>query len=251
MIVCHEHKFIFIKTRKTAGTSIELSLSRFAGPDDVLTRVIPDDEKIRTELGITARNYRGRFNPLPEILHGSLREKWQAVRESIKGNKFRNHARGFKVMHRVGRKVWDSYFKFCFERNPWDKTVSHYYWNRAKRGNSDLTWEEYLKRVALPVDAFRWHRRGRMMVDFVGRFENLKEDLAAAMAHAGIEFDGWLPRAKGAVRDPESRPYQRFIDDAARTKIARAFATEIDLLGYRFEEKGREGRLTRRELGSA
>jgi hypothetical protein len=36
MIISHEHKFIFVKTRKTAGTSIEIALSKFCGPDDVI-----------------------------------------------------------------------------------------------------------------------------------------------------------------------------------------------------------------------
>ena len=33
MIVSHEHKFIFLKTKKTAGTSIELALTKLCGPD--------------------------------------------------------------------------------------------------------------------------------------------------------------------------------------------------------------------------
>jgi tRNA splicing ligase len=76
---------------------------------------------------------------VPEILFGSYREKIQAIWEFVKGKKFR---------YRVGRKVWDSYFKFCFERNPWDKTVSHFYWNRAKPGKGDLMFEQYVKRGA-------------------------------------------------------------------------------------------------------
>ncbi|MEL6382956.1 MAG: chondroitin 4-O-sulfotransferase, partial [Cyanobacteria bacterium J06626_18] len=32
MIISHEYKFIFLKTRKTAGTSIEIALSKFCGP---------------------------------------------------------------------------------------------------------------------------------------------------------------------------------------------------------------------------
>ena len=32
MILSHEHKFIFLRTKKTAGTSIELALSELCGP---------------------------------------------------------------------------------------------------------------------------------------------------------------------------------------------------------------------------
>ena len=37
MIVSHEHKFIFLKTIKTAGTSIEAALAQICGPDDIIT----------------------------------------------------------------------------------------------------------------------------------------------------------------------------------------------------------------------
>ena len=32
MIISHEHKFIFLKTKKTAGTAIEAALSELCGP---------------------------------------------------------------------------------------------------------------------------------------------------------------------------------------------------------------------------
>ena len=37
MIVSHKHKFIFIKTKKTASSSTECALSAVCGPDDILT----------------------------------------------------------------------------------------------------------------------------------------------------------------------------------------------------------------------
>lgn len=49
MIISHKHKFIFVKTRKTAGTSVEIALSRHLGPDDIITPISPDDEKLRAE----------------------------------------------------------------------------------------------------------------------------------------------------------------------------------------------------------
>src|SRR5262245_66480011 len=47
MIVSHAHKFIFLKTKKTAGTSIELALSELCGPDDVITPLAEVDEAQR------------------------------------------------------------------------------------------------------------------------------------------------------------------------------------------------------------
>jgi len=44
MIISHEHKFIFLKTKKTAGTSIELALSELCGLDDVITPLTTVDE---------------------------------------------------------------------------------------------------------------------------------------------------------------------------------------------------------------
>ena len=57
MIVSHEHRFIFLKTKKTAGTSLELALSQLCGPDDVITPLAPTDEALRAG-GRGAQNWR-------------------------------------------------------------------------------------------------------------------------------------------------------------------------------------------------
>ena len=51
MIVSHQHRFVFIKTRKTAGTSIEIALAEHCGPADIITPIDEVDEQIRRELG--------------------------------------------------------------------------------------------------------------------------------------------------------------------------------------------------------
>ena len=51
MIVSHEHRFIFVKTHKTGGTSVEIALAEHCGPDDIITPIVEEDEAYRTELG--------------------------------------------------------------------------------------------------------------------------------------------------------------------------------------------------------
>ena len=51
VIASHQHRFIFLKTRKTAGTSVEIALSKVCGPDDIITEISPEDEKLRQAAG--------------------------------------------------------------------------------------------------------------------------------------------------------------------------------------------------------
>ncbi|PYJ22208.1 MAG: chondroitin 4-O-sulfotransferase, partial [Verrucomicrobia bacterium] len=115
MILSHKHKFIFIKTAKTAGTSIEIFLSKYCGPTDVVTPITPPIE------GHQPRSYQGLINPMPEILERPGKF-FSALRHTLTSReKFYRHMPAFEVQQRVPSRVWNSYFKFCVERNPWDK----------------------------------------------------------------------------------------------------------------------------------
>ncbi len=67
MIVNHRHKFIFLKTRKTAGRSIEIALSQFCDSNDIITPITDEDERTRQEMG-----FRG---PQKAIPHKGVEEK--------------------------------------------------------------------------------------------------------------------------------------------------------------------------------
>jgi hypothetical protein len=213
MIISHKHKFIFLKTKKTAGTSIEVSLSRYCGKEDILTPLAPEDEEIREQFGIKPRNY---LNP-------------------VTGNpKYFNHYKAKKVKRLIGDKIWNTYYKFSFDRNPWDKVISHYYF-RTGKSNQDISFEAFLQSNKF-TGAYNYPIytiNDRVAADFLGKFETLDEDLAAVCKTIGIPFDGWLPKAKGNYRK-DQRHYRHQYNKEQKELIENYFKKEIELFQYEF-----------------
>lgn len=107
MIISHKHRFIFLKTNKTAGTSLEIALSEFCGTDDIITPISSADESIRRGLG-----YRGPQNYLiPFWAYNPL--DWAVfLLKRREKQRYYNHIAAKKVRKYVGEKVWRSYYKF-------------------------------------------------------------------------------------------------------------------------------------------
>jgi len=229
MIISHKYKFIFIKTAKTAGTSIEVFLSQQCGPMDIVTPIAPPIA------GHKPRNYQGFINPIPEILERP-HKLLPALRYAITGReKFYNHMPASLVQKRVPRRVWNSYFKFCVERNPWDKVLSHYHMHAAREGGS-LSLDEYLARGRFPINDFRYTDRSgtKIIVDRVLRYENLLAELSEVFSRLDISFHGTLGvKAKSEYRTDRT-PYRMVFNDEQRRIVENAFAREIELHGYRF-----------------
>ena len=123
MIIFHKYKFIFLKTVKTTGTSIEISLSRFCGDDDIITPIDWEDEAIRKLLGKKPQNY---------LDYDAQGNKYQ---------KYFNHITAKKVKSLIEPSIWNGYYKFCFERNPFDRAISLYYFLGK---NSSIEFDEWL-----------------------------------------------------------------------------------------------------------
>jgi hypothetical protein len=229
MIVSHRHRFIFIKTRKVAGTSVELFLSPFCGEDDILTTLGPD-EKLRQGFG--ARNFwisgHGRRNRL-------LRWFGKAIgRPSLGYRGFYPHIPAKEIRRLVGEKVWSDYFKFSIERNPWERQVSLYNWHyrdRARKPSFDLFIRSpFHRKVSRNFDIYAID--GEIAADYVCRYETLDEDLASVLREIGIDTKIDLPRAKSSHGD--ERPWREYYTPRTRDIVARWYAREIDAFGYSF-----------------
>lgn len=213
MIVSHEHRFIFLKTRKTAGTSVEIALSAVCGPRDIITPITAEDEELRAETGRGPQNHKSPPLALPATNHSSAR----------------------KVRTIVGEQVWADYTKVTIERNPWDQVVSSYYW--AARTKSDApTFDVFVRRprVAKLADtnARIYRIAGELVADRVLRFESLADDLAQLWGDLGLPGEPDLPHAKSGVRPVIA--HQDLYDDESRDLVAALFAASIRDFGYTF-----------------
>ena len=118
MILSHKYKYIFIKSFKTASTSLEIALSKFCGTKDIITPIIDEDEKIRKANG---------FNG-PQNLDNN--------------NVFHEHMSASEVKSNVSKEIWNNYFKFVVVRNPFDQIII--------RKNPNFYVQQYQLSICLP-----------------------------------------------------------------------------------------------------
>jgi len=215
VIVSHEHRFVFMKTRKTAGTSVEIALSRVCGADDVITPVTDEDEALRRAAGGRGPQH---FEDPPHLERKAF-----------------NHMPVSMVRTMLGRTRFESYFSFAIERNPWDAVVSLFHWRF--RDTEPGPFPEFVASEAVETFATKNQRiyrlRGETAVDRVLRYEALADELATVWTELELPGSPDLPHAKAGVR-PRGPSYRGYYDDASRDRVAALFAAPIADLGYEF-----------------
>lgn len=205
MILSHSHRFVFIKTRKTAGSSLQKYLQNFLDPKtDIITGFSPGEGKNRNYLGTPFEHPRKRSKGwghmgLADVLKGCPEAK--------------------------------DYFKFTIERNSWDKVVSYYHFTPEGK-KSDTPFTEFVKSPALPVDWAMYARAVDMVLQFAD-FERGIPELGEALGLPLVYESFREYRLKSKLRPPGT-DYRSFYDDDSREIIADRYRREIRAFGYEF-----------------
>lgn len=224
MLVSHSKRFIYLKTMKTAGTSIEIFFERFCRPP-----------------GAGAESHRVAQIVGPE---GIVGHRGPEHRDSGGATRYFNHMAAEAVRAAVGTGTWDSYFKFCAIRNPYDKMVSYWWFVLAPEerlrmaaasfGEVRGAFGDFVR--ATSADALDRHVYligTRVAVDYFIRYECLQADLEEVCRLLGVDrCRSELGRYKSEMRlRPEH--YSDYYDADAEDRIAGVYAWEMSRFGYR------------------
>ena len=233
-IVSFKHRFIFIKSRKVAGTSLEIALSRFCGKDDVMSRF--GDRK--------SNRLRARFYPYP------VRSEIHVVTTNREKRAFKlgTHVDAMTLRTLLGDDVFRRFLKISVIRNPYDWVVSLYAWrsherNRATDGKRGISRFRRWFLRSIEDELYRQERRYATFkcpydaVDCMIRFEHFEEDLTALSQRLGLTeniYDTFKGiREKGAIR-PQSLTtracFEGFFEGIDMMK--KHYALELEKFGY-------------------
>ena len=219
MLVSHLHRFIYLKTRKTGGTSVEIYFEPFCHDPHQPFREQHQRDELVTEFGIVG----SRGQPIHD-------KTWY------------NHIPASGVRAMLGDELFDDYYKFCVIRDPFDKTVSGFwYWLAAEEREALRTapfervrqsFDRWVMTNALPVDRIIYTIDGVAVADRYIRYERMHEDMAAVCGDLGLAWDpARLRRYKSGTRQRAER-FAEYYTERAAARVAEVFAWELEYFGY-------------------
>jgi len=223
MFLSPRHRILFVHIAKTGGTSIRAALKRLHWTDPYAIPI--------------------------HLVNGLTR-----VLKYKTGAKFPRHAKAIAAYECIGEPFWSQLFKFVFVRNPWDLQVSS--WHHLRRvpaapTDQFETFEAFLRHKFDPDRPFQYFfeasrqlqchylqdHSGRVIVDFVGRFERLHEDFEEACRLGGIPQIK-LPHKRHSRE--RRRDYREYYDDVTAELVADHYTPDIELFGYGFDDFDRK-----------
>lgn len=198
-IISFSRRFIFLKTRKVAGTSVEALIRPYLGDDDVVPAVTPRDEFYCASKGAFSRNYlvnsdnEAMYTGL--VLEGRFDEAAKFLQSCKKLAS--SHMSFFQIQKLLERKGFstDDFWVFTIDRHPYDWLLSTILYDNSlynktgdalsKRNLDDVnrSAKSYLSRpdIEKKLNWCMYTKNDRLLVDQVLKYETLREDMSEVL----------------------------------------------------------------------
>jgi LPS sulfotransferase NodH len=170
-----------------------------------------------------------------------------SIEESLFGEKV-GHKKAIDYLD-DNKKLFEEYYSFSFVRNPYDRLVSAYIFLRdGGRNDLDKQWADEnlsefnsFKDFVISLDKLimkRFHfypqylflcdKDDRVIVDYVGKYENLHEDFKHVCNVLGRDCE--LPHKNRTLK--KSFDYREYYDYEMKEIVYKCYKKDFDLFGY-------------------
>ncbi len=204
MIISHSKKFIFIHVYKIAGTSIKGALLKYA--DGKIPRFK------RVLLGVEKNHNFFSSNYEPHITAPELKEL-------------------------LPKRLFGSYFKFAFVRNPYDWQVSLFSYMKEQETHhqhnivKNMNFKEYLNwRVNEDLNlqsSFLFNEKEQCLVNYIGKIENIQHDFKRILRKINI-----AELNLGHLNKSSRKNYLNYYDKECYDIVNKGFDNDFRLLNY-------------------
>ena len=205
MIVSHAHKFIFFAVPKTATHTIRQALTPHMRGEDWEQQVL----------------FGQKAAPIPEVA---------AIKHG--------HISVLQIRPHLSEQQWQSYFKFAFVRNPFDRYVSTCFFLHRNTPGFAQGAIPFMKQAILrpgfrqrilvrPQSSFLLDKMARIGIDYVGRYETLQQSFDHICEQIG------LPKTDlGKKNTSKHKAFTEYYDEQLGRRVAEFYQSDFDNFGY-------------------
>lgn len=205
------------------------------------------------------RKAEGKFSLKPFDVHKCIfvhipKTGGTSITRSLFGRPAGGHTAIWQYHLIFDRHELESYFKFAFVRNPWDRVLSAY--EDIKRRGEHVKDKEWARRnldgcydfdsfvrkrinkkniygdihvLFIPQFEFICLGKSAALIDYVGRFEHLEKDFNRIRSKLGVDCE-LQKKNVGARKD-----YREYYSEETRQIVAEAYREDIDMFNYKFD----------------
>jgi hypothetical protein len=239
---------VFLKTRKTGGTSVEIALSALCNQQDIITPITPRDEFVRLTVGVGCQNFSA--DRSAEVAYLEQLEKVGPTTilppSMLQSATYSNHM-SYKALRALHPEDLEGYRIITIERHPYEKAVSlanfALEFERYKSSGTlesripdiQSRLEQLLESGELEKKIRNWKiytLSNRIVATDILRFEHLDDDYRRLVSDMQCsELAPQLPRTKVGGRDRSVEP-KDILSRSQRQMIQDICAEEFEHFAY-------------------
>jgi hypothetical protein len=223
MLISRSRRVLFVHVQKTGGSSIAR----------VLADALPDLEQFKAKHAFISAGYAELPEPERWFKFAFVRNPWDRL------------VSWYSMIEQARHIHWLETLFDRRKRKHYRQARDNPLWRQVYDDSTDFP--SFVRNCTAPVQvapgttySFAYNQvdylgdgSGRLLVDFVGRFENWTVDTAAVCERIGIRVDKW-PRQNPS----RHRHYSSYYDAETAAIVAGRFARDIAAFGYRMDSNG-------------